>query len=122
VKLNEEYRQNRKHLSEVIIQKEMERLIIELSWKSSQIEGNTYSLLETESLIKEHKEARGHKREEALMILNHKNALDYIVDDGARFKKLSVFEDRGYSSAARRGIEGIKRPSQISGRNYRYLL
>ena len=46
----------RKHLSEMSeleYQKEMKRLGIDLSWKSSQIEGNTYSLLETERLLKE---------------------------------------------------------------------
>ena len=38
---------------------EMERLTIELSWKSSKIEGNTYTLLDTERLIREHKKAPG---------------------------------------------------------------
>ena len=45
----------RRHLSEMTdteYRKEMERLGIDLSWKSSQIEGNTYSLLETERLLK----------------------------------------------------------------------
>ena len=40
-----------------ILKRELERFIIELSWKSSKIEGNTYSLLETETLIKEQKKA-----------------------------------------------------------------
>ena len=61
-----------KKLSPAIIKKEFERLTVELSWKSSQIEGNTYSLIDTEILIKENKEAEGHKKEEAVMILNHK--------------------------------------------------
>jgi Fic family protein len=72
------------------IAREFERLTIELSWKSSQIEGNTYNLLETEVLIKEHKEASGHKREEATMILNHKIALDYITKNKQMFKAISV--------------------------------
>lgn len=70
--------------------KEFERLMIELSWKSSQIEGNTYTLLETELLIKENKEAKGHKREEAMMILNHKRTLEYIRSNKSNFKKITV--------------------------------
>jgi Fic family protein len=42
----------------------MERLTIELSWKSSQIEGKTYTLIDTEMLIKERIEAEGKKKEE----------------------------------------------------------
>ncbi len=34
------------------VKQELERFIIELSWKSSKIEGNTYTLLDTENLIK----------------------------------------------------------------------
>ncbi len=60
--------------------KENERLSIELSWKSSQIEGNTYSLLETEVLLKQHIAAEGKTNNEALMLLNHKKALDYLFD------------------------------------------
>ena len=44
--------------------KEMERLGIDLSWKSSEIEGNTYTLLETVNLLKDKIEATGKKREE----------------------------------------------------------
>ena len=54
--LNRGYQQRMKDLSPTIIRKEFERLSIELSWKSSQIEGNTYTLLDTEVLIKENKE------------------------------------------------------------------
>lgn len=61
--------------------KEMERLGIDLSWKSSQIEGNTYSLLETERLLKEKIEAKGKSREEAIMLLNHKEALRFILSE-----------------------------------------
>jgi len=61
-----------------LLKKEFERLTIELSWKSSQIEGNTYTLLETEELIKENIPVVGHTEDEATMILNHKKTLDYI--------------------------------------------
>ena len=58
---------------------EMERFAIDLSWKSAQIEGNTYSLLETEQLLKEKKTASGKTKDEAVMLLNHKDAIDFIV-------------------------------------------
>ena len=76
--VNKIYINKTKALSDTILKKEYERLLIELSWKSSQIEGNTYSLLDTEALIRENIEAKGHKKEEATMILNHKKALEFI--------------------------------------------
>ena len=82
-----------KHLSEmsdVEYRKEMERLGIDLSWKSSQIEGNTYSLLETERLLKEKQTASGKTKEEAVMLLNHKDALDFILDVPDYLKDLTV--------------------------------
>lgn len=53
--LQQAYRKNISELSPEKYQKVIERLAIDLSWKSSQIEGNTYSLLETERLLKEKK-------------------------------------------------------------------
>lgn len=83
----------REHLSEMTeleYRKEMERLGIDLSWKSSQIEGNTYSLLETERLLKEKQTASGKTKEEAVMLLNHKDALDFILDEPDYLKELSL--------------------------------
>lgn len=90
LELNSRYQKRVKNLSPVILKKEYERLTIELSWKSSKIEGNTYSLIDTEVLIREKKEAAGHKKEEAVMILNHKKALDYIFSQPDKFKKISI--------------------------------
>jgi len=90
--LNKKYQDRIKNMSDDILKKEFERLTIELSWKSSKIEGNTYSLIDTEVLIKENKEAVGHKKEEAIMILNHKKALDYISDKQSDFKKITVLK------------------------------
>lgn len=73
-----------------ILPSELERFVIELSWKSSKIEGNTYSLLDTETLIKEKIEASGHSKAEATMILNHKQAFDLILKNKRDFRKLSV--------------------------------
>lgn len=70
--------------------KEMERLGVDLSWKSSQIEGNTYTLLETERLLREKKTASGKSKEEAIMLLNHKDALDFILDAPDYMKEVSV--------------------------------
>ena len=61
-----------------ILEKELERFIIELSWKSSRIEGNTYTLLDTERLLARGIEAPGHDRNEAVMILNHKEAFKFV--------------------------------------------
>lgn len=72
-------------ISDTGFQKELERITIELSWKSSKIEGNTYTLLETEELILHHKEAAGHSKEEATMILNHKDAFTYILENQDQF-------------------------------------
>jgi Fic family protein len=87
--LNNTYRSNLKQHSKTIIRKEFERLTIDLSWKSSQIEGNTYSLLDTETLFKVGIEAKGHSKEEAKMLLNHKHALEYILEKPAYFKKIT---------------------------------
>ncbi|MFA5020934.1 MAG: Fic family protein [Patescibacteria group bacterium] len=84
-----EYHKRTKNLSAVIEKKELERLIIELSWKSSKIEGNTYTLLDTERLILENKEAPGHDRREAQMILNHKEAFNYVREHAEKFKTLT---------------------------------
>ncbi|HUD43916.1 MAG TPA: Fic family protein [Patescibacteria group bacterium] len=73
-----------------IFQKELERFIIEFAWKSSKIEGNTYSLLDTETLIKQKIEAQGHSKDEATMILNHKQAFDLIFKHKEEFRSISV--------------------------------
>lgn len=91
--LNDAQAKFRKHLSEMSeteYRREMERLGIDLSWKSSQIEGNTYSLLETERLLKEKKTANGKTREEATMLLNHKDALDFILDVPDYLQEINV--------------------------------
>lgn len=84
-----EYKTRTKKLPEAIRKKELERLIIELSWKSSKIEGNTYTLLDTEKLILENKEASGHDKKEARMILNHKDAFNFILANAPGFKTIT---------------------------------
>ena len=91
-RLNGIFRKKVEALSPKIRQKEFERLTIEFSWKSSHIEGNTYSLLDTERLIKENIVASGHTQQESIMILNHKRALDFIFSDPNYFKDISLFK------------------------------
>lgn len=58
----------------------LNRLLIDLSWNSSRLEGNTYSLLETKRLIELGESAAGKEASEAQMILNHKAAIEYVID------------------------------------------
>jgi hypothetical protein len=64
----------------------LNRLLIDLSWASSQLEGNTYSRLDTERLIAFGQAAEGKDALETQMILNHKQAIEYLVlnPDNAR--------------------------------------
>lgn len=56
------------------------RLLIDLAWNSSRLEGNTYSLLDTRRLIEFGQEAQGRAHREAQMILNHKDAIEFLVN------------------------------------------
>jgi hypothetical protein len=60
-----------------------------LSWKSSKIEGNTYTLVDTERLIREAVKAPGRDHAEAVMILIHKRAFEHIWDHQADFRRLT---------------------------------
>lgn len=57
----------------------LNRLLIDLAWNSSRLEGNTYSLLDTKRLIELGEEAKGRAHLEAQMILNHKDAIEFLV-------------------------------------------
>ena len=116
---------NMSTLSGVEYRKEMERLGVDLSWKSSQIEGNTYSLLETERLLKERETAKGKTKEEAVMLLNHKEALDFILDNPDYLKELSIRRIEDIHIILTKELEvgsGIrKRRVGMTGTNYRPL-
>jgi len=68
------------------------RLLIDLSWASSNLEGNTYSLLDTQQLIEKGKAAQGKATIETQMILNHKTAIELLVDniDKMSFNRFSI--------------------------------
>lgn len=83
------YRRRTAGLPPAIAKKELERLIVELSWKSSKIEGNTYTLLDTEKLILQNKKAPGHDAAEAAMIINHKNAFAFVREHAKKFRTLT---------------------------------
>lgn len=104
---NGEYERNVRQLSATALKREYERLTIELAWKSSKIEGNTYTLLETEHLLQERVESSGHSKSEATMILNHKAALDYIWGNLQEFKRLDLrdIEDMHYLLTKDLGVE-----------------
>jgi len=59
------------------------RLLIDLSWNSSRLEGNTYSLLETERLLELGEATEGKNAREAQMLLNHKAAIELLVEQAA---------------------------------------
>lgn len=58
----------------------LNRLLIDLSWASSRLEGNTYSRLDTQRLIEFGQVAEGKDAKETQMILNHKEAIEMLVD------------------------------------------
>lgn len=58
------------------------RFLLDLSWNSSRLEGNTYSLLETQRLLMLGEVAANHSNLEAQMILNHKAAIEFLVELG----------------------------------------
>ena len=121
--LQQKYTDNISQLSEFEFKKELERLAIDLSWKSSQIEGNTYSLLETERLLKDKETAAGKTKEEAIMLLNHKEALDFIVDNPDYLIPLRVSKIEDIHSLLIKELAVDKnlrkRRVGISGTNYR---
>lgn len=99
----------------------LDRLLIDLSWASSQLEGNTYSRLDTERLIELGQAAEGKDAAETQMILNHKAAIEFLVESGDElaFNRQTILNlhallsdnllpDHGASGRLRRIGVGIK--------------
>lgn len=61
----------------------LDRLLIDLSWASSRLEGNTYTRLDTERLIRFGQAAAGKDATETQMILNHKAAIEFLIEQSA---------------------------------------
>lgn len=105
--------------------KELERFTIELSWKSSRIEGNTYTLLDTEKLILENKEAVGKTKEETQMILDHKEAFQLVYENKNLFKEITRRNlEETHKLLVKNLSVGLglrKSPVGVSGSRYRPL-
>lgn len=78
----------------------LKRLLIDLSWASSKLEGNTYSLLETERLFELNEAAQGKAAFETQMILNHRNAIEFLVQS-------ATDEDIGVNGSTVRNIHAL---------------
>lgn len=117
------FKQNTSNLTDDEFNREFERLAIDLSWKSSQIEGNTYSLLETEQLLREKQTAAGKTKDEATMLLNHKEVLDFILSNKDYVKPLTISRIEDLHSVLIKelkvGRNIRKRRVGISGTNYK---
>ncbi len=123
--LQSTFKKNTEGLAPQEFKREFERLAIDLSWKSSQIEGNTYSLLETERLLKEQETASGKTKDEATMLLNHKAALDFILEHPNYIQPLSLAGIEDIHSLLIKDLNVArnirKRRVGITGTNYRPL-
>lgn len=102
--------------------KELLRFIVEFSWKTSKIEGNTYDLLSTEKLLLYGEKSPIHSTQEAQMIVNQKKALEYALNHLDYFKNPNIallekihsiiIGDLGIGSGLRQSLVGI------TGTNY----
>jgi hypothetical protein len=106
--------------------KELEYLTIELSWKSSALEGNTYTLLDTQLLLLEGIKAKNRTEFETQMILNHKDAVAFIIENRDLFSaniKFRTVEELHRIIGNNLGIaSGIrKRLVRITASNYEPL-
>ena len=102
-----------------------DRLLIDLSWASSRLEGNTYSRLDTQNLIQFGQEAEGKDGRQAQMILNHKRAIEFLVEEA----EVTGFDRRTITTLHSALSENLlddprdeggirKRPVQIFGTPY----
>jgi hypothetical protein len=104
----------------------LDRLLIDLSWASSRLEGNTYSRLDTQNLLEHGIHAEGKSQQEAQMILNHRAAIRMLVDnvdeiDFDRRTLLGLHATLAENLVANPGDEGAlrQRPVDISHTVYR---
>jgi hypothetical protein len=109
--------------TEPMTPKELEHLTVELSWKSSSLEGNTYTLLDTQLLLVEGVKAKNRTEFETQMILNHKNAVAFIVKNKELFNGTIVFSTLeelhkiiGYNLGIEKGVR--RKLVKITASNY----
>jgi Fic family protein len=121
----QKYRDNAAHSDATARRKELMRFIVEFSWKTSQIEGNTYDLISTERLLLYGEKSSTNTEFETQMILNQKEALEFILDnmelwDVPQISTLEMLhslvgKELGITRNLRKTIVGI------TGTNYRPL-
>jgi Fic family protein len=111
------------HHQQHMTAKELEHLTVELSWKSSALEGNTYTLLDTQLLLVEGVKAKNRTEFETQMILNHKNAIAFIVENKDLFENKLAFSTVdelhkiiGYNLGIEKGVR--KKLVKITASNY----
>lgn len=124
-KATHSYRVNAANSNKEAHKKELTRFIIEFSWKTSRIEGNTYDLIATEQLLLYGKRSPTNTEYEAQMILNQKRALEFVLENTELWQTLVVSsleelhsfvaDKLNISRNLRRTIVGI------TGTNYRPL-
>ncbi len=121
----EKYRANASKSDEATHKKELMRFIIEFSWKTSQIEGNTYDLISTERLLLYGEKSPSNTEFEAQMILNQKEALEFILENIELWEKptLGSLETLQAFVGKKLGITKNLRKTMvgITGTNYRPL-
>lgn len=120
-----EYRANSKDIDAAAQAKELQRFMIEFSWKTSQIEGNTYDLISTERLLRYGEKSTSNTEHEAQMIINQKEALEFILSDLGAWNNPTIAQleelhsivgkNLGIPRNIRKGLVGI------TGTNYRPL-
>lgn len=76
--------------NDTVIRKELSRFIVEMSWKSAQIEGNTYTLLDAEQLLLYGIKSTKNTEFETQMILNQKAAFDFIWENRDMWRHLHI--------------------------------
>jgi len=103
--------------------RDLEYLTIELSWKSSALEGNTYTLLDTQLLLTDGIKAKNRTEFETQMIINHKNAISFIIENGELFSDQLAFSSVeelhriiGHNLGIESGVR--KKIVRISSSNY----
>lgn len=111
------------HKKQSLSPRDLEYLTVELSWKSSSLEGNTYTLLDTQLLLTEGIKPKNRTEFETQMILNHKNALAFIVENPEEFSgtiRFAAVEELHRIIGDNLGIDnGVrKKVVKISASNY----
>lgn len=119
------FRNNAKLSDATTHKKELMRFIVEFSWKTSQIEGNTYDLISTERLLLYGEKSSTNTEYEAQMILNQKEALEFILENEELWEKpkISSLEKLHSIVGNKLGISRNLRKTivGITGTNYRPL-